>query len=122
MTGIATPRLQLAAELSTSIGETETAVIAILDAVDHIVGLTTGGGDDPMARQIRSECMRIREACTFQDIVGQRLAKVAGALNGATDIPEGPPDSGDCRLEGPALQGEGLSQDDIDQMLEHASA
>ena len=77
------------------------------------------------------------EACAFQDITGQRISKVVGALNaidarvtsfverlriGESDdapIEETAEDrrKRDLILHGPQHKGEGVSQDDVDIML-----
>jgi chemotaxis protein CheZ len=79
--------------------------------------------------------MKIFEACSFQDITGQRISKVVGTLReieGAVDKLLnlfGPgdadplPEMEDTRsedeqlLNGPQLDGQGVSQDDIDKLL-----
>jgi hypothetical protein len=64
------------AEIHESIKEMEGAVFAIIDAAEHIYAdLKTRGVPDEAS--IRSHCTRIMEACSFQDIVGQRLIKIS---------------------------------------------
>ncbi len=78
----------------------------------------------------------IFEACTFQDITGQRISKIArsmkyvdervgaiAALWGAASlaevaVPEQETDPNQALLDGPALEGEGTSQDDIDKLFD----
>lgn len=66
-------------ELSAVVAATENATHSILDAVEgieKIAGeLTAAQGD-----AIRDGVTRIYEACNFQDITGQRIAKVVGVL------------------------------------------
>lgn len=92
---------------------------------------------------INNEVMKIFEACSFQDITGQRISKVVKTLNhvedrvgklisilgitGSTDGAKGTTsilDSGDGEisdkelLQGPALAGEGIDQSEIDSLLD----
>lgn len=119
------------AELYKSTIEMENAVVAIIDAVDHIFEFLKTKSADADKAAIRKQCTRIMEACTFQDIVGQRLVKVskilsylegedgptasiieppAGGGQGRTDPWDSPP------LDGPALSGEGLRQEDVERI------
>ena len=79
--------------------------------------------------------MRIFEACSFQDITGQRVTKVVKTLShiderlttllaalGAelADIPvepENQPEGDAALMTGPALEGEGIDQDEVDALL-----
>jgi len=67
------------AELSVARRETEAAAMRILEAVEDILA---GPGDDPAAfrRRVEARAEAILEACTFQDITGQRLVKVEAQL------------------------------------------
>ncbi len=66
-------------ELSAVVAATEDATHSILDAVEGIEkvagALAAAQGD-----AIRDSVTRIYEACNFQDITGQRIAKVVGVL------------------------------------------
>ncbi len=82
--------------------------------------------------------MVIFEACSFQDLTGQRISKVVETLEhiearvsrfaaaiGAKDDPKGNTKEEEKRkkrkedllLNGPAKTGEGVSQDDVDALL-----
>lgn len=79
---------------------------------------------------------RIFEACNFQDLTGQRITKVVGALKHIeTKIgalmhalgeeigapPPAPADDEDPEkklLNGPQMPGQGVSQDDIDRLFD----
>lgn len=66
-------------ELSAVVAATEDATHSILDAVE---GIETIAGELAAAQgdAIRNNVTRIYEACNFQDITGQRIAKVVGVL------------------------------------------
>ncbi len=66
-------------ELSAVVAATEDATHSILDAVE---GIETIAGELTAAQgdAIRGNVTRIYEACNFQDITGQRIAKVVGVL------------------------------------------
>jgi chemotaxis protein CheZ len=87
---------------------------------------------------VNDKVMVIFEACSFQDITGQRISKVVETLEhiesrvsrfasaiGAEDTEQPSSEKEDKRkkrkkdliLNGPAMDGEGVSQDDIDALL-----
>jgi len=65
---------------------TETATNAILASAERIDELSSNlssrltGGDQEIAREILDQVISIFEACNFQDITGQRIGKVVGAM------------------------------------------
>jgi len=83
---------------------------------------------------------QVFEACTFQDITGQRIGKIVETMNllegtlsslvviiGKDSIAALPvsmadenaaPPPGDVPMDGPALDGEGMGQNDIDAMFD----
>ena len=94
-------------------------------------------GDAAWLGELDDKINAMFEACAFQDITGQRITKILGALKfieerinamanlwgrkglseasvraEKDDRPAGE------RLEGPALKGEGASQADIDKMFD----
>ena len=124
-------------ELEAVVGATEQATNAIFEAVERIEALTPEMSESTAAKV--TECATlVYEACSFQDITGQRIAKVVnalqhiettvhgllGALGEAADpgarprapAPDRPP--GDDLMNGPQLPEEAISQDDIDALLE----
>jgi chemotaxis protein CheZ len=131
-------------ELDAIVNSTEGATQAILEAAEKIEGLTremqAHGVDtyvNRLAEDINETVVSIFEACNFQDITGQRITKVVKTLqyieariNNMIDIwgPENiaeilPAKSHDHRdddaklLNGPALENQGISQDDIDALF-----
>ena len=122
-------------ELDAVIAATEAATGVIMDACDNI---TTEA--ENLAREqkdfVLSEVTKILEACSFQDITGQRITKVTKNLKSIEDkvgalmkiladkipgIPyEGEEDTreGDERLKnGPQMPDKAVSQEDIDKLL-----
>jgi chemotaxis protein CheZ len=127
-------------ELDAVVEATEAATNVIMTAAEEIMGADPS---DPDAYQalVNDRVMQIFEACSFQDITGQRISKVVATLahlDGriVTLIerlklirlePAEPKfaaaESGAerrCRellLNGPQLRGEGICQDDVDALL-----
>ncbi len=122
-------------ELDAVVTLTEEATNRIMNGCDQIQNDIAGLPENKQA-QLQEHLIGIFEACTFQDISGQRIAKVIAALKKIDDkthhmmnviqthFPEtatqAPPDirTGDeALLNGPQLPGQGISQDDIDRLL-----
>ncbi len=122
-------------ELEAIVQATEEATQTIMTAAENIIAADRGH-PDAYRETIDGACMRIFEACSFQDITGQRITKVVHTL---TYIEEklntlqaawGPdlkdaigiedevaPDDESRLLNGPALAGEGVSQADVDALM-----
>lgn len=124
-------------ELSAMIQNTETAASRIMEAAEAIVEADAGDAD-AYRETVNIQVMAIFEACAFQDITGQRISKVranlesietrvsrfADAVGGAdSDAPVSEQEKKrekrkkDLILNGPAQEGEGVSQAEIDSML-----
>ena len=121
-------------ELGAIVESTEGATHAIMEAAEEIMaaGSANGGGDSEAI--VEGACMRIFEACSFQDVTGQRISKVVNTLTfiderldtlleaygGVADSapPAAAVDTSDPLLNGPQLEGEGISQDDVDLMFD----
>jgi chemotaxis protein CheZ len=115
-------------ELDAVIGATEAAAGTILDAAEAIEG-ALAGIDSDAATTIRRAVTHIYEACNFQDITGQRIAKVVATLKeiearvlgliGPGRNPErAARPVGSPRLEnGPQLPGGAHDQAEIDAIL-----
>lgn len=128
-------------ELDAIVEATENATNTIMEAAEEIMGADTS---DPEAYQelVSNKMIGIFEACTFQDITGQRISKVVTTLNYIDervssfiehlripgDLDADAEETEEERrkreliLHGPQLSGEGVSQDDIDSMLMDAQA
>lgn len=120
-------------ELDAVVAATAQATAEIMDACDAI---QTAGGSitGEAADKINEEVMKIFEACSFQDITGQRIRKVITTLRSIEERVErlisllgdraanvtGDDDKrvGDARLlNGPQLPQNSVSQDDIDRLM-----
>ena len=88
--------------------------------------------DPGMASALEGQVTKIFEACSFQDITGQRITKVVKTLkkidekitallevlgSKAPGYEESGEDEETSLLSGPQLPGKGVSQDDIDKLL-----
>jgi chemotaxis protein CheZ len=138
-------------ELDQIVEATEKATSEILSAAEDVQEvawtLRERGVDTGFCDQLDQRAIDIYTACSFQDITGQRTAKVVRALRhierrinamigiwGKDGVPrqaataeaatEPGTDEDSALLNGPSREGEGLAQDDIDEMLSrgHASA
>lgn len=126
-------------ELDAIVEATETATSAILEAAEDVQEtawlLREKGANDESCDRLDARATDIYTACSFQDLTGQRISKVVQVLGylekrvssmidiwGLDDIEirhcendDGRPDA--HLLNGPALHGEGVDQDDVDEML-----
>jgi chemotaxis protein CheZ len=107
------------AHLQAIMRDTETAANAILDAAEAILKADT-------REQVAAEINKVLEACSFQDITGQRVRKVADALasietrvarikGGATERQA--VQSEPAFLAGPGLSGPYTDQRAVDVMI-----
>lgn len=131
-------------QLSAIVGATEQATNDIFEAVESIEELTSTMTPD-QAEQVSEAVTRVYEACSFQDITGQRVTKVVAALqdiesrvgallqafgddtsataNGIETVAEEPaaarPDArpDEDLMNGPQLPGNANNQDEIDALL-----
>lgn len=136
----------MSVQLTAIVDATEKATNTILQAAEMVEEAAAGLRDesDPAKRgaivdKISEQNMLIMEACSFQDITGQRVSKVVGSLNfveshvdamvelwGREEIEslggkvEGQkkhePDG--VVLDGPQMQNEAISQDEIDALFD----
>ncbi|WP_417685514.1 protein phosphatase CheZ [Roseibium sp.] len=128
-------------ELDAIVEATESATHSIMEAAEEIMGADTS---DAAAYQdlVNGKMIEIFEACTFQDITGQRISKVVSTLSYIDErvtafvdrlrISEGmeaPAEETEAErrqreliLHGPQHDGEGVSQNDIDAMLNDPQA
>ncbi len=115
---------------------TESATNQIMEAAEKIMDARV-----TEANVVNDACMDIFEACSFQDITGQRISKVVSTLEyietyldkltaawGHDENSEAaveaadPEDEEAALLNGPALAGEGVDQDYVDDMFADSSA
>ncbi|PCI62585.1 MAG: hypothetical protein COB37_06740 [Kordiimonadales bacterium] len=123
-------------ELDAIVQQTEEATNTIMEAAEAI--MEADPADTAKYHTITQDAvMRIFEACSFQDITGQRITKVVETLAhieqrvvelrnllGVTeeDIDDARADAGDipadkALLSGPALKGEGIDQSEVDSLM-----
>lgn len=128
--------LKAADELDAIVEGTASATHRIMDAADAISELTAVL-DQENGAKLMNAVTSIYEACTFQDITGQRVTKVVSMLKviedridnmviamgemepvvePASGDPKGKSDGG-SELHGPALPGQGVSQSEIDKLF-----
>lgn len=126
------PATRIAHELETVIGDSELATQKILaaaedidQAANNLSAAVKGDFGSGLAQDIRDRVIQIFEACNFQDLTSQRVAKVmatfaglegqiARALEELVRVNTSPP------LHGPCLAGDPghVSQGDIDSMFD----
>jgi chemotaxis protein CheZ len=123
-------------ELDAVVEHTAAATNEILDACEGLEKLQTEL-PPPLADRLGDAVTRIYEACSFQDITGQRITKVVSALKviearvaavtarfgqGEAPLPEPevpaePVTEGRALASGPQLPAAATSQEDIDRLL-----
>lgn len=121
-------------ELYAVVQATEQASETIMGASEKILEVVKGA-DQEIFKDVQSYVVEIFEACTFQDITGQRIKKVTdylkeidvqttlvlSLLEGKNNIEMAniaEETSDKSLLNGPSLPHKALSQEDIDKMLE----
>lgn len=127
-------------ELDAIVEATADATNTIMDATEMVEAVMEEVGGEA-SEKLMDATTKIYEACTFQDITGQRITKVVTALKHIEEkidalvdafgseiekykaehpdpVEEGPKEITDeDLLEGPQLDGKGKSQEDIDALL-----
>ncbi len=120
-------------ELDAIVAATSEATGTIMDCCDVIQDKASAvGGEDGDA--ITGEVMKIYEACSFQDITGQRVSKVMKTFNdieekidrlvsvlglktGDVGEEEDTRSESEKLLNGPQMADQAISQEDIDKLL-----
>lgn len=126
---------QAGRELDAIVEATEKATNTIMEQAEILLEAET---DDSDAYQetVSDSAMKILEACSFQDITGQRISKVVFTLqrieerigsladtlgdrlgSSVTEETDAERRRREQMLHGPALAGEGVNQNDIDDMF-----
>jgi chemotaxis protein CheZ len=118
-------------ELDTIVEETEAATHTIMEAAEAMMAMVPGDAAG-LKQAVDEQCLRIFEACSFQDITGQRIRKVVSTLTlienqlqrlqrvFGPDVRDADPDhaeqkTGDAALmRGPQRKGHGIDQAAID--------
>lgn len=110
---------QASEELRTAVRETSSAVNSIMDQAETVMAMNS---DDPSAYRaaVQVAMTRILEACAFEDLTGQRIAKAAEVLRnaeaGEACVVRGKGDSGEI-LTGPGLEAPHMSQAEVDAVF-----
>jgi chemotaxis protein CheZ len=134
---------QMSDELDAIVEHTEAATNTIMENVEGIADVVNEVRELTDSPKINAALARVDEhageiftACSFQDITGQRITKVVrslkfveervnaligmwgrDALASAEGAGEAPKDTDAALLNGPQLAGQGVSQDDVDRLL-----
>lgn len=126
-------------ELTAIVGATEQATNEIFEAVETIEELTSKM-EPAIAEKVTDAVTRVYEACSFQDITGQRVTKVVTTLQsietkvlallaalgedyeavGSDTVREAaktPDGSDESLLNGPQMPEDAISQGDVDALL-----
>lgn len=125
-------------ELDEVVKATEEATNSIMDAADEVQALARALPDKEAGQKIVDSTIKIYDACSFQDITGQRINKVLRTIEElearivrlitlfggelpegyeAKDLPERVERPDEALMEGPQLAGEKPSQDDVDALF-----
>jgi chemotaxis protein CheZ len=119
-------------ELGAVIGETAQATEIIMSACENIE-LAAKAAEGPLHTALTKAVTSIYEACSFQDITGQRITKVIKTLGNiekkvaeslavfrqdAAPPPQASPPQDNSLLNGPQLNGPLMSQEEIDKFLD----
>jgi len=120
-------------EMHEIVRTTEEASNTIMESAEAILAASPAEIDGDYRELVQGSCQRIFEACAFQDLTGQRINKVMTTLQlidehlealqellgGEFEDPEAAaPSEEEDLLAGPALEGEGNSQDDVDKLFD----
>jgi chemotaxis protein CheZ len=131
-------------QLDAIVKATEDATHIIMEATEKNEGLLSklrgekdNGGKEAILDQMSENNMSIFEACSFQDVTGQRVTKVVKSVTyvdarvralidiwGKSELekivvtPARERTEDEKLLNGPALEGQGVSQDEIDKLFD----
>jgi chemotaxis protein CheZ len=125
-------------ELSEVVRHTEEATNNIMDACEAMQSTIAAMVDKNVANSLFGRISSIMEACSFQDITGQRIKKVkqtliqieqrvenlshliGGSIPAnyvASTLATGKERADEALMAGPQMAGEGMSQEDVDKLL-----
>lgn len=120
-------------ELDAVVEETAQATGAIMDSCDKIQAVAEKIDSEEQENELTDAITKIYEACSFQDITGQRITKVCRTLKSiegkvheimkaldqeSLEIDEDKDRSEQEKLlQGPQLKGGGATQEEIDALL-----
>jgi chemotaxis protein CheZ len=115
-------------ELEAVVQATENAANQIMEAAEAIASWLQAGGDPAALQAVTQQVNAIFEACTFQDLTGQRVRRaikhlqsvetmLSGIMDPKTGADVGRPDSLAHDDETPAAVTPDLGQSDIDELF-----
>ena len=110
------------------------SILEVCETLDDVGSALTAAGDSAgllSAGKLQEATTKIYEACSFQDITGQRISKVVATLkaidqkiatiritfDGRSGPISAPPTDETLLLNGPQLPALAMGQNDIDQLL-----
>ena len=114
-------------ELNAVVDATEQATNQIMESSEALIALPFA--DAHTTAQVNAHVTRIFEACSFQDITGQRIAKVVATLSDidqrlallaeqlGTDLRQRPGAESEGLINGPQLDADAMSQQRIDDLM-----
>ena len=114
-------------ELNAVVEATEQATNQIMESSEALIALPFA--DAQITTQVNAHVTRIFEACSFQDITGQRIAKVVATLSDidqrlallaeqlGTDLRQRPSTESEGLINGPQLDADAMSQQRIDDLM-----
>lgn len=104
------------AELAALRDEISHAADAILTATEAALALLQqpGSDDEVLIDKLNTKLYEILEACSFEDLAGQRISKLSAFIQNPAAVQV------DNLLNGPALKGAGLEQDAADAVFSTA--
>ena len=125
-------------ELEAIVQDTEVATEKIMSTAEDVLALDPET-DENYATEIQDRMLVIIEACSFQDLTGQRVSKVVSTLKqiedritrfaevmgleeGETELTAEEQRAKDLLLNGPAIGGPETAQEDIDAMFDSPSS
>jgi len=121
---------RIAQEIEAAVATSEQATQKILAAAEEIdqaannlSAAVKGDSEQGLAQDIRDRVIAIFEACNFQDLNSQRMAKIKAALAGIEKLIGGtldePHDNASPIMHGPSLEGDAghASQTEVDWLF-----
>lgn len=95
----------------------EKAVTDLLDLFEEMRDLVGGIDKDELRKELNQKLSEALELCTFEDIAAQHMGKALKLMKQTCDGEEQSSQEGDELLNGPSLGDDGMSQEDIDKLL-----
>lgn len=107
---------------------TEDSANRIMESAEKIQNLVAGTDKEAA---VNAETTKIFEACNFQDVTGQRMMKISDVLSkmegivmrmvmvfgSNVDLADEAGTADDKLMSGPSLKGQGLAQNQVDDIL-----